>query len=150
MCGWVEEAKDSSVFWLHWGVDKLNLNLKFYLSFKWIDQVSEVLDYDRAADKPWTRLTQGDKVKHSTKAQSFEPQILRSILICLLFHAGIDKTGAQWIQVSGDGGDKMNYGINWAFQMLFFLLQVHEDSRHRTRFHKPWTFVLIQSAQNPY
>ena len=32
------------------------------ISMSLLVQVGEVLDYDRGADKPWTRLTQGEKV----------------------------------------------------------------------------------------
>merc|ERR1712181_150406 len=61
------------------------------LQFSDYIEVSEVLDYDRAADKPWTRLTQGDKASIRKELNEFKSQEM----------------------------------------------EVHEDSKHRTRFHKP-------------
>ena len=68
-------------------------------------QVSEVLDYDRAADKPWTRLTQGDKVK---KQKYFRIEINNDFLE-IIPHAGLHPAGTQRIQVSRDGGDAELY-----------------------------------------
>jgi len=61
------------------------------LQFSDYIEVGEVLDYDRGADKPWTRLTQGEKASIRRELNEFKSREM----------------------------------------------EVHEDSRHRTRFHKP-------------
>ena len=59
-----------------------------------------MLDYDRAADKPWTRLTQGDKVK--TKLQKYSG---KNNCLLNISHAGLHPARTQQLQVSRDGGD---------------------------------------------
>ena len=60
LCRGIEKKEDSSILRLHWGAPCPADFVQQAMSI--LVQVGEVLDYDRGADKPWTRLTQGEKV----------------------------------------------------------------------------------------
>lgn len=114
---------------------------KILIRFSDYVEVAEAQDYDRRADKPWTRLTAADKVNltHSTPEWRFTNPVTNSckckpkVRRCLcVVQAAIRKELNEFKSTE---------------------MEVHESSRHFTRWDKivwPWSCLHIRQIEAQY
>lgn len=115
---------------------------KILIRFSDYVEVAEAQDYDRRADKPWTRLTAADKVSqrscNDTSNWSFT-----NVTRCL-WPSGCHQEGAERIQKHRDGGARVEPPFYQVGQDVF----LHHSDKHEAETSHAVTRLLIVSPES--
>lgn len=90
---------------------------KILIRFSDYVEVAEAQDYDRRADKPWTRLTAADKVRAAQRKNHWarccrvrESEL--DVTTCLFCCSGRHQEGAERVQKHRDGGPRVEPSLH--------------------------------------